>query len=188
MYIHPAQPAPIQLCLLDKPKNLIVVRHHHLRQRGKQSQDLCSSTQPSASKLSHHKRMRDDMAVNKHLTQPRIPAPEMVDPDRRVHQNHAALPDRRRGIDLSLFSVPPSSARRRALSRAIKASSPRCMSAVFPLTPVSFAARSKSAASMFSVVLICMNMHRKCRSVKHRGLSRGADNARIKPRREAASA
>ncbi len=59
----------------------------------------------------------------------------------------------------SRFSVPPSAARRLALSLAIKASRPRRTSDVFSLTPVSLAARCRRESSILRVVLICMSMH-----------------------------
>ena len=62
-------------------------------------------------------------------------------------------------MGLSLFSVAPRAARRAALSRAIKASSPILTNEVFSRTPVSSEARDSAASSMLSVVLIHISMH-----------------------------
>lgn len=66
---------------------------------------------------------------------------------------------RRRRIGRRRFSLPPSSASRLALSRAISASSPNRTSEVFSRTPVRWAARLRSVSSMFNVVRICTKMH-----------------------------
>jgi hypothetical protein len=64
---------------------------------------------------------------------------KMVDPDRSVDQDHALR--RCRGADDAFGSVPPRLARRRELSRAIKASSPIRTNVDFSDRPVSSAAR-----------------------------------------------
>jgi len=58
--------------------------------------------------------------------------------------------------------LPPKAARRRALSRAMRASRPARTTAVFSAMPLSRAASFIRASSMFSVVLICINMHYQC--------------------------
>lgn len=90
----------------------------------------------------------------------------MLNPNRRVDQNHAGWPRRRLRIGRSPFSVPPSSAKRRALALAIRASNPRRTSEVFSLTPVSLAACRKRESLMLSVVLICISMRHPCIQVK----------------------
>ena len=65
----------------------------------------------------------------------------------------------RRGMARSPFSDPPSLSSRLLLSRAIKASKPSRTRAVFSLTPTSLDAFSSILSSMFSVVLMCINMH-----------------------------
>lgn len=66
---------------------------------------------------------------------------------------------RRRGIRCIAGSVPPRAAKRRALSRAISASSPARTTAVFSSMPLSRVASFNNASSIFSVVLICIYMH-----------------------------
>src|SRR3989442_14432043 len=79
---------------------------------------------------------------------------DLVHPDGSVEQDHAAEPGRRRRSDFSLGSLAPSLAKRRALSRAIKASRPQRTSAVLFATPVNLAAFFSSLRSIFTVVLI----------------------------------
>ena len=90
----------------------------------------------------------------------------MIDPNRRIDESHEALPERRLRTGRRSLSLPPSSARRRALSRAISASSPRRTSEVFSSMPVRLEARRSRRSSIFSVVLICINMHHLSISVK----------------------
>src|SRR3989337_350220 len=113
--------------------------------------------------------MAKDLLVIEQGFQTRASLAKVFDPHRGVHQCHfelAELPERRLRTERSRFSVPPSSAKRRALSREIKASSPRRTSEVFSLTPVSLAAWRKMESSILSVVLICINMHHLCIQIK----------------------
>ena len=87
-----------------------------------------------------------------------------TDVSTRITTAHALW--RRRRTGLSFFSVPPSAASRRALSRAISASRPRRTRAVFSVTPVNCDARLRSSSSMLSVVLICISMYILCIRVK----------------------
>ncbi len=76
---------------------------------------------------------------------------QVVDTDGGVDQNHAR-DDRRRGTARALGSLPPSRARRRALSRAIRARSPSWIRAVRSSSPDSLRAWARRASSRFSVV------------------------------------
>jgi hypothetical protein len=81
-------------------------------------------------------------------------------------QNHRAALVRRLGIARSPGSAPARAAKRRAASRAIKASKPACTKAVFCRIPVSSRARSSTSPSIISVVLICTSMHKRDIPVK----------------------
>ena len=65
---------------------------------------------------------------------------EVVDPDRRVNQDHVA-PPHRRGAAVAWLSEPPRAARRLALSTRIKVSSPSRKSADLSVMPVDSDAR-----------------------------------------------
>src|SRR6266849_374149 len=83
-------------------------------------------------------------------------------PKRMYQRASRRIPVRLLRIFLSFFSVPPKSASRRALSRAISASSPSFTSEVFSSTPESRAAFLNKSSSMFKVVRICINMYHSC--------------------------
>ena len=157
--IHPAQPGAVQSIPLHELKNLGVVRRFRRRQLPKQGNDLDAVPQIPTGQLADHKRMAQHVIVQEQSLQPRDALAEMVHPDRRVDQDHPRCPDRLLRIGASDVSVPPSSASRRALSRATSASRPARTSDVFSWIPVSLAARLRSASSMFSVVLIHINMY-----------------------------
>jgi len=74
-------------------------------------------------------------------------------------------------MERRLFSVPPSLASRLLLSRAIKASKPSRTKEVFSLMPVNRDAFSNILSSMFSVVLICINVHYICILVNRKNLN-----------------
>lgn len=81
-------------------------------------------------------------------------------PYRGIGNDHVYfLADLLRGIGCRSLSVPPSSASLLLLSRAIKASKPSLTREVFSLTPVNSEALFSISSSIFSVVLICINMH-----------------------------
>jgi hypothetical protein len=102
----------------------------------------------------------NDIAGAKLLLQACIPGTQVVDPNRRIHEEHAhVLRDRRRAMGRNCFSEPPRSARRFALSSAMRASNPILTREVFSFTPVSCEALAKARSSMFSVVLMHINMH-----------------------------
>src|SRR5512145_699718 len=110
--------------------------------------------------------MAKDMPVKQQRFQPFASNSQMLDPNRSIDQNHAMLLDRRLRIRRRRFSVPPRSARRRALSFAIRASNPKRTNEVFSLTPVNLAALFRRDSSMLSVVLICIMMPESCIQVK----------------------
>lgn len=91
-----------------------------------------------------------------------VTLPQVLNPNRCIDQRHYAAGGRRRGIGRIFFSVPPSAAKRRALSSAMRASKPRRTKAVFSVMPVSLAAFSSRSSSMFNVVRICIILHRLC--------------------------
>ncbi len=157
----------------------MVVRNAYFRQCGQKGQDLFSVPEVATRQLADHERVGEDLFVLQERAKACTARSEVMDPNRGVDEDHAVLLDRRRRMGRSPFSLPPSWARRRALSRAMRASRPRWIRAVFSLIPVSLAARRSMESSMLSVVLICMSMHVQCRSVKpHRGEITGCVNRR----------
>jgi hypothetical protein len=97
--------------------------------------------------------MHEDFGTFERFDKARLTFAQVIYPDRGVCDNDAAF-GRRRGTRRSRGSLPPKRASRRALSRAIKASSPACMSAVRSLTPVTRCACASNSSSMLMVVRI----------------------------------
>jgi hypothetical protein len=91
--------------------------------------------QNSQSKLADNEGMGENHPAIQQFRQFRVAVPQMVYPDRRVDQDHLRV-DRRRGTFRSAFSLPPSLASRRALSRSIRAFNASRTNADFSVIPV----------------------------------------------------
>ena len=91
-----------------------------------------------------------------------IAPPEVINPNRRIDQNHAAA--RRRAGALSAGCVPPNRASRCALSRWISASRPSCIRRLRSVTPVMRAACESKSSSILIVVRL-MRPVTLCRKV-----------------------
>src|SRR5262245_62184909 len=90
--------------------------------------------------------MREDQAGLEQRRKLAIARTQMVDPDRRIDQDHGRVA-RWRGGAFSLDWVPPSRASRRALSRSIRALSASRTSADLCFTPVKACAFAMSSSS-----------------------------------------
>ena len=115
---------------------------------------LIAIAQCAASKFPNDEGMNQHISITEKRLQTPVSATKMVNPNGGIDENHATRSDLRRLTGFKRGSVPPSFARRRALSRAMSASSPRRTRAVFFETPVNPAARRSREASTFSVVRI----------------------------------
>src|SRR5580765_6243982 len=111
------------------------------------TQNLGTFLQCAACQLTDNKRMAKDLLIKEQSFQTFATRSEMLNPNQSVDQNHARLRGRRLRIRRSCFSVPPRFAKRRALSLAIRASSPRRTNEIFSFTPVSLAASCSLAES-----------------------------------------
>src|SRR3990172_3013979 len=118
-------------------EDLIVFRDSGLWEVRQETEDLPPVPEVATRQLSDYKRMAERCLVMEKRLQTGIARAEGLDPNGGVNENHAALTGRRRRTGRRPFSVPPRPARRRALSRAMRASSPRRTREVFSLTPVS---------------------------------------------------
>ncbi len=153
------------------PKLPIFNQSHHLPMRGRKrrgksleiAQNARSILQIATGQFTQDEGMHHDQGFAQKRSEPRTAFPEVRDPDRSINKDHRVAPDRRLGIERNRGSLPARAAKRRAASRAIRASRPACTNAVFFRIPVSCRARSKRSGSMISVVLICMSMHELCR-------------------------
>jgi hypothetical protein len=146
-----------QAVLLDELQDLLVFC---LSGQGKKLQvreDFKPVFEIAAGQFADNERVAQHLPILQQPFQVRDAFPEMADPDRSVYQNHiyrtATL---RLGTAFKCLSVPPSFASRRALSLAIRASSPSFTNVVFSLMPVNSDALSSNPSSMFNVVLIAL--------------------------------
>jgi len=139
-------------------QHLFVPRDQCMRKRQQVAKNLFAVPDGTAGKLADNERMGQDGAVLEKVPKPAVVPAKVINPYGRIHKDHAARRPLRRGTALRLFSVPPRAARRLALSRAIKASSPIRTSDVFSATPVNLAALRSRESSMFSVVFIWVSM------------------------------
>ena len=154
MGIHPADTPSVQSMPFHEIKDLGMLRLGRRRKLVQQLENLAPVPQGSACQFGDDERMDHDVAVLEQAGQPWAAHAEVLDPDRRVDEDHATRPVLRRLVGLSRGSEPPSFASLRALSLSINASSPMWMRAVFRETPVSFAALRSSSSWMFNVVLM----------------------------------
>src|SRR5438093_159579 len=154
MRVDPADPTTEQPVFFNEGEDLVVPRDMGAGEGLEQRQDLPTISDLATCELADDERVREDLLVEEERNERPVPGAQMVDPDRGVDQRHATRPPRRLRIRDNRFSVPPSWARRRALSRAMSASSPIRTRAVFSEIPVSLAAWRRSASSMFRVVLM----------------------------------
>jgi hypothetical protein len=103
-----------QLVVLDEGEQLGGSRHDGLRELFDEPEHACAIAQPPQRELAGHPRMRHRPPLLEHRDKRGVTVAEVIDPDRRVDQDHAAA-ERRRGAAVNSGWVPPRRARRRAL-------------------------------------------------------------------------
>jgi hypothetical protein len=156
--INPPESATVQPLGFDKMEDLIVFRDRGLWKLVQEIEDLLPVPEVTARQFPDHEWMAEHFPVVEERSQAGVAPAQVLDPHGGINEDHAALAERRRRMGRIPFSVPPRSARRRALSRAMRASRPRRIREVFSLTPVRREARWRRESSTFSVVLICIKM------------------------------
>ncbi len=168
MCIYQSNTFSVKLVTRDEMNNLLMVGDRRTRQSCKHAEDFISVFNISTGKFAHNERMTGNLTFVQECNQFVVSCAEVLDPYRSIGKNHASSPGLLRLTGLRFLSVPPSAAKRRALSREINASSPKRTKEVFSSTPVSLAALRSRLSSMFSVVLICISMHALCMPVKNK--------------------
>jgi hypothetical protein len=151
--IDEADSAPNERLVLDEEKYLLLGGEWRLGQSLQQVQYFISLAKISARQLTDHKRVSQDPTGVQQGNEALIAGTQMIDPDRGIDQDHAE-PGRLRGTGFNCPSLPPRRARRRALSRSIKARKPSLTKAVFSATPVIRRASFSKSSSIFTVVRI----------------------------------
>jgi hypothetical protein len=160
MDIDIAQPSSHELAVLDESHDLVMGGGLGVRKRSEQPQDFGPVCHSTAGQLADDKGVDDDFSAFKKFREAKDARPKMINPNRGIDKDHGdQTAGLLRGMGRSFFSVPPSLASRRLLSRAISASNPRLTRAVFSLIPVTWDAFFKISSSIFSVVLICIYMY-----------------------------
>lgn len=166
MSINPSYSRPKEMLLVDKLQDLLMAGHDRMRQLAQEAQYLRPVFEGPTGKLSNDEGVNEYFIVIEESPEQGVAPGKVLNPYGGIDESHATLVERLLGIGESFFSVPPSSANRRALSFAMRASSPIRTRAVFWDTPVSFAASRTRASSMLSVVRICIMMSNIYISVK----------------------
>jgi hypothetical protein len=141
-----------QNAALDKAENSVAVGHQRGRQILKQLEDRQAIAQTSASHLADYKRMHDDVGSLQQVDKLCIATAKMIDPHARVDQDQTGLRWRLRGAAFNLGCVPPSCARRLALSRSMRALNPSLNIAVRSIGPASLVALASNSSSILTVV------------------------------------
>src|ERR1035438_6318116 len=98
--------------------------------------------------------MHDDDRSFQQVDKSWVTTPKVIDPHGRVDQNQTGLPWRLRGAAFNVGCVPPSRARRLALSRSMRAFNPSLTMAVRSIGPASLAAFASNSSSILIVVRI----------------------------------
>jgi hypothetical protein len=132
---------------LAEPQNFVALGNRSARQILEQFQDRRAVVQASTSNFANHKWMHDDDRSFQQGDKPWIASAKVIDPHRRVDQNQSGLPWRLRGAAFNLGCVPPSRARRRALSRSMSAFKPSRTVAVRSIGPASWVAFASNSSS-----------------------------------------
>ena len=127
--------APEQPLTIDELQHFSVRGAVRLRQPPQHAQNLRTPPQIAERELTQHERVPEHLAVAQQRREYRAGRPQVIDPDRRVDEDHAGF-GRRRGILFRSGSLPPSRANRRAASRSTNALSASRMSADFSRIPV----------------------------------------------------
>ena len=152
MHVDVADAFSVKAVTLDESENLLAISHHGGGQILKQFQDRRAIREASASDLSEYKGMHDDDTALEQIGELRIALAKVIDPDRRVDQDQDEVSWRLRGAAFSWGWVPPSRARRRALSRSMRALRPSRTIADRSRGPVSLTALASRSSSMLMVV------------------------------------
>jgi hypothetical protein len=144
----------IEFVPLDIAERFIELGDHCRRKLLEQFQDQCAIGQATAGNLTQYKRMHDHIAVFEQIGKQNIALAKMVDPHRCVDEDQLLVLWRRRRTTLSSRWLPPSLARRLALSRSINALRLSCNKVERSRGPVSLIALANKLSSRFTVVRI----------------------------------
>ncbi len=122
-----------QAVLLYELQDLLVFGLGSQGKKLQKREDFLSVLEIAAGQFADNERMAQHFPVIQQPFKIRVSLSKMTNPDRGVHENHLQRSTvLLLGVAFNCLSVPPSFASRRALSLAIKASSPSFTNVVFP--------------------------------------------------------
>jgi hypothetical protein len=137
--------------IADDIHDLAMFSHGDSRQGFKRFDDHGSLPQIAQRNLARNEGMRKHTAIIQKPGQMRVARPQVIDPHRGIDEDHPSA-GLRRGAASSPGSLPPSRARRRALSRSIRAFRPSRTRVDFSCTPVRLLALARRVSSIARVV------------------------------------
>ena len=153
MNIDEFDSAACRLMKIDEEARLFVRSRRSNGQAVQGTQHFPPIRQVSAGQLTDHHRVDQYPELLKQGRKTRLPAAQVVDPDRGVYQDQSDWA-RRRATSRRCGLLPPSFASLRALSRSIRARRPSATRAVRVWMPVSCSALSSKSSSRLMVVLM----------------------------------
>ena len=139
--------------LLDEAQHFLIARDDGLRQVLQRSENDAALAQSPECKLACDEGMHQNLCRLEQPDEVLIRPTEMIDPNRTVGQDQTGLCLRRGGAARSA-SLPPSRAKRRALSRSMRALSASRTRTDFSFNPVKAWAFRKRSSSRARVVRI----------------------------------
>jgi hypothetical protein len=123
MHVDISDTSTHQRLLLDEFQHLGVGCNRRVWQPSEKAQNLFTIADISARELANDERVNQDLVTLEQGDEVWLTSAKVIDPDRSVDENHDDL-GLLLGIAFNPGSVPPSLARRLALSRAISAFKP----------------------------------------------------------------
>jgi len=170
MGVDPADPFAKDSAPFDPFHGLLVAGRRNLGKHLEVAKNLAPVFETAKRQFTDDAGMGDNLLIVEQARQSGFLSPEMADPNRRIDKNHPLrslrFQRRLRGAAEARVSAPPMAASLLAASRRTKASKPIRTREVFSVTPVRRDASAMSLSSIFSVVLICINMGLLDASVK----------------------
>jgi hypothetical protein len=144
----------VELSRADEVHDLIVFSHAHGAKLLKQLESCLAVREIAAGEFTDYERVNYDFAATEMLAEWGLALAKVVNPYRRVGEDHIAAEERLLGIGSSCGWVPPSLASRKALSRSMSAFSPSRSTAERSRPPVSLVALASRSSSSVTVVRI----------------------------------
>jgi hypothetical protein len=133
MEVRKADTSPIQMLVLHERHRFGVARHECMRQTPHLIEEEPAARQIAHGDFPDHERVRQHLSFIQQPDQRRIGTTKVIDPDRRIDQDHLG---RRRRPATKSGAVPPNRARRLAASRSTNAFRPSRTKADFSVSPV----------------------------------------------------